>query len=61
MHIDFGHFLDNKKTFFKRKIDRETDPFVFTPEVAYFINGGKTMLPPKNIQTKNEKESNTLL
>jgi phosphatidylinositol-4,5-bisphosphate 3-kinase catalytic subunit alpha/beta/delta len=43
LHIDFGHFLGpkNKK---KKKIGplvikRETDPFVFTPEVAYFVNG----------------------
>lgn len=41
LHIDFGHFLGNKK--YKKigpiKIHRETDPFVFTPEVAYFVNG----------------------
>lgn len=39
LHIDFGHFLGNKKSF-KEIIKRETDPFVFTPEVAYFINEG---------------------
>lgn len=37
LHIDFGHFLDNNKT--KLGINREQDPFVFTPEIAYFING----------------------
>lgn len=48
-HIDFGHFLGDKNK--KRKklgklfgkpieIRRETDPFVLTPEIAYFINGG---------------------
>jgi len=37
LHIDFGHFLDNKKS--KFGIEREKDPFVFTPEVAVFVNG----------------------
>lgn len=36
-HIDFGHFLGNVKT--KFGIKRERDPFVFTGEMAYFING----------------------
>ena len=40
LHIDFGHFLENKKNVPGTKIRRETDPFVFTPEIAYFINGG---------------------
>ena len=38
LHIDFGHFLGNVKK--KFGITRERDPFVLTPEVAYFINGG---------------------
>ena len=38
LHIDFGHFLGNVKK--KFGIVRERDPFVLTPEVAYFINGG---------------------
>jgi len=38
LHIDFGHFLGNVKTKFGFK--RERDPFVFTREIAYFINGG---------------------
>lgn len=37
-HIDFGHFLDNVKH--KFNVKRERDPFVLTPEIAYFINGG---------------------
>lgn len=37
LHIDFGHFLENKKEKFGYK--RERDPFVFTPEIAYFVNG----------------------
>jgi phosphatidylinositol-4,5-bisphosphate 3-kinase len=37
LHIDFGHFLNNKKS--KFGIKRETDPFPFTAECAYFING----------------------
>jgi hypothetical protein len=40
LHIDFGHFLGNKKKF-KGVVHREQDPFVFTPEVANFISGGK--------------------
>lgn len=36
-HIDFGHFLGNKKQ--KFGVKRERDPFVFTPEIATFING----------------------
>ena len=38
LHIDFGHFLGNVKK--KFSIKRERDPFVFTKEIAYFINGG---------------------
>ena len=38
LHIDFGHFLGNGKV--KLGFEREKDPFVFTPEIAYFINGG---------------------
>jgi phosphatidylinositol-4,5-bisphosphate 3-kinase len=37
LHIDFGHFLNNKKE--KFGIKRETDPFPFTAECAYFISG----------------------
>lgn len=37
LHIDFGHFLENKKSKFGYL--RERDPFVFTPEIAYFVNG----------------------
>lgn len=37
-HIDFGHFLGNVKKKFGFKW--EWDPFVFTGEMAYFINGG---------------------
>ena len=39
LHIDFGHFLGNKK-YFQKVIKRETDEFVLTPEIAYFINDG---------------------
>lgn len=45
LHIDFGHFLQNYKYFRIKKIPalpglpREVDPFVFTPEIAYFVNG----------------------
>jgi phosphatidylinositol-4,5-bisphosphate 3-kinase len=38
LHIDFGHFLGNVKK--KLGFKRERDPFVFSKEVAYFINGG---------------------
>ncbi len=37
-HIDFGHFLGNYKE--KMGYTRERDPFVFSGEMAYFINGG---------------------
>lgn len=39
LHIDFGHFLENKKKVAVIKVSREQDPFVFTPEIAYFVNG----------------------
>jgi len=45
LHIDFGHFLQNYKYFRIKKfpalpgLPREVDPFVFTPEIAYFVNG----------------------
>jgi phosphatidylinositol-4,5-bisphosphate 3-kinase len=38
LHIDFGHFLGNVKA--KFGVKRERDPFVLTPEIAQFINGG---------------------
>jgi hypothetical protein len=38
LHIDFGHFLGNVKK--KFGIKRERDPFVFSKECAYFVNGG---------------------
>lgn len=38
LHIDFGHFLGNVKK--KFGIKRERDPFVFSKEIAYFVNGG---------------------
>jgi len=36
-HIDFGHFLGHVKT--KFGIKRERDPFVFSADMAYFVNG----------------------
>lgn len=38
LHIDFGHFLGNVKK--KFGVKRERDPFVFSKELAFFINGG---------------------
>ncbi len=38
-HIDFGHFLGNFKSKFGFK--RERAPFVFTPDFAFVIDGGK--------------------
>lgn len=46
-HIDFGHFLGNVKS--KFGIKRERDPFVFTGEMAFFING-------KEVNDKNDKQ-----
>eukprot|EP00826_Nyctotherus_ovalis_P064022 TRINITY_DN9387_c0_g1_i2.p1 TRINITY_DN9387_c0_g1~~TRINITY_DN9387_c0_g1_i2.p1 ORF type:complete len:464 (-),score=140.79 TRINITY_DN9387_c0_g1_i2:1947-3218(-) len=36
-HIDFGHFLGHTKKILW--FNRERDPFVFTPDIARFING----------------------
>ena len=62
LHIDFGHFLENKKEKFGYK--REKDPFVFTPEIAYFINGqscyketGKKQ-QPKKVAPLSEEDQN---
>jgi len=38
-HIDFGHFLGNKKK--KMGVSRERDPFVFTQEMAFIVGGGQ--------------------
>jgi phosphatidylinositol-4,5-bisphosphate 3-kinase len=51
LHIDFGHFLENKKSKFGYK--RERDPFVFTPEIAYFVNGQS--ITKKSKFTNNEQ------
>lgn len=51
LHIDFGHFLENKKSKFGYK--RERDPFVFTPEIAYFVNGQS--ITKKSKYTNNEQ------
>jgi hypothetical protein len=53
LHIDFGHFLGNVKA--KWGVKRERDPFVLTPEVAYFINGGPFT---KKFYTKYLQERN---
>lgn len=46
LHIDFGHFLGNVKQ--KLGVKRERDPFVLTPEIAYFINNGRSFKVPWN-------------
>ena len=38
-HIDFGHFLGNKKQF--KGLNRERTDFVFTKEMLYVIGGSK--------------------
>jgi len=38
-HIDFGHFLGNFKS--KYGVKRERVPFVFTPDLAYVVGGGR--------------------
>ena len=48
LHIDFGHFLGNVKK--KFGVKRERDPFVFSKEIAYFVNGG-----PLTRNTANSK------
>jgi len=40
VHIDFGHFLGNFKTFLSFK--RETAPFVLTPDMAYVMGGSNS-------------------
>jgi phosphatidylinositol-4,5-bisphosphate 3-kinase catalytic subunit alpha/beta/delta len=47
-HIDFGHFLGHKKAAHVAGVhlyERERDPFVFTPDIAYFVNGQSTFKP----------------
>ena len=53
-HIDFGHFLECKKLMPVIKLSREPDPFVFTPEVAYFVNG-QSFKDTKKENKKKEK------
>lgn len=48
LHIDFGHFLGNVKK--KLGVKRERDPFVFSKELAYFINGGPLNKRPNKIK-----------
>lgn len=55
-HIDFGHFLENKKLMPVVKLSREPDPFVFTPEIAYFVNG-KSFKETRKENKKNDKEA----
>ena len=50
LHIDFGHFLGNVKK--KFGIKRERDPFVFSKEIAYFINGGPLTKNKSKIRVK---------
>ena len=58
LHIDFGHFLNNKKS--KFGIKRERDPFPFTPECAYFINGKSLKDPPNKKNAKNKKDRDNI-
>lgn len=55
-HIDFGHFLENKKLMPVVKISREQDPFVFTPEVAYFVNGKSFKESRKQLKEAKKKK-----
>ncbi len=48
LHIDFGHFLGNVKK--KFGIKRERDPFVFSKEIAYFVNGGPLTRATKSVK-----------
>jgi hypothetical protein len=54
LHIDFGHFLGNVKK--KFGIKRERDPFVFTKEIAYFVNGGP--LTKRGVQKVTVRSNN---
>jgi phosphatidylinositol-4,5-bisphosphate 3-kinase len=57
-HIDFGHFLGNVKK--KFGVKRERDPFVFSKEIAYFVNGGP--LNKRNNSIKlNKKRKITII
>lgn len=57
LHIDFGHFLEHKKMAKLKGVEiylRERDPFVFTPDIAHFVNGQSMFKPTKNApDTKN--------
>ena len=55
-HIDFGHFLENKKLMPVVKLSREPDPFVFTPEIAYFVNGQSFKETAKESKIKEKKK-----
>lgn len=54
LHIDFGHFLGHVKE--KFGYTRENDPFVFTPEIAYFVNGGKLSKKTKLRELAKQKK-----
>lgn len=59
LHIDFGHFLGHKKWAKFKGVElykRERDPFVFTPDIAYFVNG-KSMFRVKEGAKQPEKKS----
>ena len=59
-HIDFGHFLENKKQVPVVKISREQDPFVFTPEIAFFVNGKSFSDSKKqNLEERKKKRKET--
>ena len=66
LHIDFGHFLQNYKCFRLKKypalpgIPREVDPFVFTPEIAYFVNGQSFRKVDKSNEDKESKAEKKL-
>jgi len=52
LHIDFGHFLGNVKK--KFGIKRERDPFVFTKEIAFFVNGGPLTQNTQQLKLSNK-------
>lgn len=52
LHIDFGHFLGNVKK--KFGIKRERDPFVFTKEIAFFVNGGPLTKKTSQLKLSNK-------
>jgi hypothetical protein len=61
-HIDFGHFLGHSKKMIFKKVVRDREPFIYSPELHYFLINFDLLYakPPKPTSVKRQSEKESL-